>query len=135
MRVRQTLLLFCSLRTMARKPRVHFAGAVYHVMCRSNQGQSIFKEPAKELDKDPAVLSRGLGKLAEELVSKPELRGVVETLYKHMRQDDAQKIDKGEKRGRETGTFYFSLPNGPRSSRSGACQEQGGLRLAAFATT
>jgi len=30
--------------TMARKPRVNFAGAVYHVMCRGNQGQSIFKD-------------------------------------------------------------------------------------------
>jgi REP element-mobilizing transposase RayT len=29
---------------MARKPRVHFAGALYHVMCRGNQGQSIFKD-------------------------------------------------------------------------------------------
>jgi REP element-mobilizing transposase RayT len=29
---------------MARKPRVHFTGALYHVMCRGNQGQSIFKE-------------------------------------------------------------------------------------------
>jgi hypothetical protein len=94
----------------------------------------MFKELAKELHQDPAVLSRGLGQLAEELRSEPELR-VVETLYKHMRQDDAQKIDKGEKRGRETGTFYFSLPNGPGCSRTGACQEQGGLRSAAFATT
>jgi predicted type IV restriction endonuclease len=30
---------------------------------------------------DPAVLSRGLGKLTEELASKPGLRSVVETLY------------------------------------------------------
>jgi putative transposase len=29
---------------MARKPRVHFAGALYHVMSRGNQGQSIFKD-------------------------------------------------------------------------------------------
>jgi REP element-mobilizing transposase RayT len=29
---------------MARKPRVHFAGALYHVMCRGNQGQAIFKD-------------------------------------------------------------------------------------------
>ena len=35
--------------TMARKPRVHFAGALYHVMCRGNQGQSIFKgDPDRE---------------------------------------------------------------------------------------
>ena len=26
---------------MARKPRVHFTGALYHVMCRGNQGQAI----------------------------------------------------------------------------------------------
>ena len=29
---------------MARKPRVNFAGALYHVMCRGNQGQAIFKD-------------------------------------------------------------------------------------------
>jgi hypothetical protein len=33
------------------------------------------------LHQNPAVLSRGLGKLAEELASKPELRGVGETLH------------------------------------------------------
>ena len=30
--------------SMARKRRVHFVGALYHVMCRGNQGQSIFKD-------------------------------------------------------------------------------------------
>jgi hypothetical protein len=49
-------------------------------MCPDNQGQSIFKELAKELQQKSAVLSRGLGKLAEELASKSELRSVVETL-------------------------------------------------------
>ncbi len=29
---------------MARKPRVHFPGALYHVMARGNQGQAIFKD-------------------------------------------------------------------------------------------
>jgi putative transposase len=29
---------------MARKPRIHCVGALYHVMCRGNQGQSIFKD-------------------------------------------------------------------------------------------
>ena len=29
---------------MARKPRVHFTGALYHVMSRGNQGQKIFKD-------------------------------------------------------------------------------------------
>ena len=32
------------LVSMARKRRVHFVGALYHVMCRGNQGQSIFKD-------------------------------------------------------------------------------------------
>ncbi len=40
---------------------------------------------AKELQQEPAVLSRGLGKLAEELASNPELRGVVETLCVNLR--------------------------------------------------
>ena len=37
------------------------------------------QELAKELHQDPAVLSRALGKLAEQLAREPELRGVVET--------------------------------------------------------
>jgi len=40
---------------------------------------------AKELQQEPAVLSRVLGKLAEELASNPELRGVVETLCDNLR--------------------------------------------------
>ena len=31
---------------MARKPRVHYKGALYHVMARGNQGQRIFKDRA-----------------------------------------------------------------------------------------
>lgn len=29
---------------MARKPRVHFDGALYHVICRGNQGQRLFRD-------------------------------------------------------------------------------------------
>jgi hypothetical protein len=61
-------------------------------MCRGNQRQSIFKELAKELQQESAVLSRGLGKLAEELASKSELRGVVETLYDSLRKGRRPKI-------------------------------------------
>ena len=31
---------------MARKPRVHFPGGLYHVICRGNQGQQIFGDDA-----------------------------------------------------------------------------------------
>jgi putative transposase len=40
---------------------------------------------AKRLQQEPAVLSRGLGKLADELASKPELRRAVETLCNSLR--------------------------------------------------
>jgi len=30
---------------MARRPRIHFPGALYHVIARGNQGQKIFREP------------------------------------------------------------------------------------------
>jgi len=40
---------------------------------------------AKELQQEPAVLSRGLGKLAEKLANIQELRGVVETLCDNLR--------------------------------------------------
>jgi len=42
-------------------------------------------ELAKELRQEPAVLSRGLGKLAEELARNPDLSGVVETLCGSLR--------------------------------------------------
>ncbi len=29
---------------MARRPRIHFAGAFYHVIARGNQGQKIFRK-------------------------------------------------------------------------------------------
>lgn len=31
---------------MARKPRIHYSGACYHVICRGNQGQRIFRDAA-----------------------------------------------------------------------------------------
>ena len=31
---------------MPRKPRIHYPGAVYHVMLRGNGGQDIFFDPA-----------------------------------------------------------------------------------------
>jgi len=83
---------------MARKPRVHFTGALYHVMSRGNQGQAIFKDD-QDRERYLGFLKEGqkrfgyrlyayvlmLGKLAEELASKPELRGVVETLCDNLR--------------------------------------------------
>ena len=49
---------------------------------------------AKELQQESAVLSRGLGKLAEELARKPELRGIVETLRDSLRKGRRQKRSK-----------------------------------------
>jgi len=34
---------------MPRKPRLHFPGAVYHVMMRGNQGQDVFIDPADRI--------------------------------------------------------------------------------------
>ena len=49
------------------------------------------QELAKDLYQDSAVLSRGLGKLAEELARNPELRGVVETLCDGLRKGRGPK--------------------------------------------
>jgi hypothetical protein len=68
------------LRRYGQKAWVHFWRGGLSRDVSGNQAQLIFKELAKELHKEPAVLSRGLGKLAEELASKSELRSVVETL-------------------------------------------------------
>jgi len=43
------------------------------------------QEMAKELGQDPAALTRGIGKLADELVEDRKLRGVVETLCENLR--------------------------------------------------
>jgi len=61
------------------------AGEARHGLGARELGGLTGQELAKELHQDPAVLSRGLGKLAEELARKPELRGVVETLYDSLR--------------------------------------------------
>jgi len=48
----------CGLKgTMARKPRVEFAGAFYHVICRGNQRQVIFQGDA---DRAVQVVRSGL---------------------------------------------------------------------------
>jgi len=39
--------LFCGqYAVMARKPRVHFPGALYHVIVRGNKGQRVFRREA-----------------------------------------------------------------------------------------
>jgi hypothetical protein len=68
---------------------------LYHVMCRRNQGQPIFKELVQELHQDPAVLNRDLGKLGEELANKPELRSGVKTLYDSLRKRRRPKRSMG----------------------------------------
>ncbi len=42
---------------MARKPRIHFPGAFYHVMLRDNGGQHIFFESGK---KQPGAETRAI---------------------------------------------------------------------------
>jgi hypothetical protein len=86
---------------MTRKPRVDFAGG--SLMCPGKDLQSIFKDLAKELHQDLAVLSRGL-ELAEELASKPELRGVMKTLYKSLRKG---KFDPLRRDGVKSWTMLF----------------------------
>ena len=45
---------------MPRKPRVEYAGAVYHVMCRGNGGQSIYLD-----DADRRTFLKTLGEACE----------------------------------------------------------------------
>ena len=94
---------------MARKPRIHFPGALYHVMCRGNQGPSIFKDDRdrqRYLDflKESQrrfdfrvyayvlmgnyvhhVIEIGQVTLADEFVSNPELRVSVKTISESLR--------------------------------------------------
>lgn len=52
------------------------------------------REMAEELGQDPAVLSRGLGKLADELGKNQELRRVVEKLCNVLREGRRPKRSK-----------------------------------------
>ena len=83
--------------TVAVKERLgrEFGGLTIHVL-------------AKELQQEPAVLSRGLGKLTEKLESKPELRGVVETLC------DSLRKGRGPKRSIRFARPYFLVPRWAR---------------------
>ena len=45
---------------MARKPRIEYEGAVYHVMCRGNAGDDIFAD-----DKDRMIFMQTLGEVCE----------------------------------------------------------------------
>ena len=44
------------IRIMARKPRIEFAGAVYHVISRGDRGEAIYKD-----DEDRLLFLRFLG--------------------------------------------------------------------------
>ena len=44
---------------MARKPRVHFPGALYHVISRGNQRQDIFLDD-KDLTREGSLEGAGL---------------------------------------------------------------------------
>jgi hypothetical protein len=51
---------------MARKPRVHFAGARYHVMSRGNQGQSIFRDD-RDRERDLEFLKESQARFGHRL--------------------------------------------------------------------
>jgi len=59
---------------MARKPRIHFEGGVYHVMLRGNGGQKIFfgeEDHARlylllQVGRDVAILNKGVQRIAEQ---------------------------------------------------------------------
>ena len=48
------------IRIMARKPRIEFAGAVYHVISRGDRGEAIYKD-----DEDRLLFLRFLGEVCE----------------------------------------------------------------------
>lgn len=54
---------------MARKPRIHFPGAFYHVIARGNRGQKIFrvKEAAEHFNWDSVVISKGIKGLEKKI--------------------------------------------------------------------
>ncbi len=79
---------------MARKPRVHFPGALYYAMSRGNQGQMIFRlvEVARYINRDPGVMSRGLRKLEVRLEEDRNLQTRIGKLQLGIRKDRKVKI-------------------------------------------
>jgi len=72
--------------TVARHSYLHLVGR--------ELGGLTNQELDKELHQEPAALSRGLGKLAEELVKDPKLYGLVKTLCDTLRKGRRPKRSK-----------------------------------------
>ena len=75
---------------MARKPRVHFPGALYHVISRGNQRQDIFLDDqdlgcmvtdvSKHFQRSPMRMSQAIIQFENELNKDEPLRKTIEKL-------------------------------------------------------
>jgi hypothetical protein len=85
---------------MARKPRIHFAGALYHVISRNNRRQVIFRDEGdyeryrrflreykKRYHRDPVGISQGMQNLEARLrrdgTVQGAVKGIEETLTRN----------------------------------------------------
>jgi hypothetical protein len=68
---------------MARRPRVHFPGALYYVISRGNQRQKIYK--AKYLGRDSSTMSLALKRLEEEIATDSSRQMQMERLCTRLR--------------------------------------------------
>jgi hypothetical protein len=97
---------------MARKPRIHFAGALYHVISRGNRRQVIFRDEgdyeryrrflgsrpghrvkavAEHFHRDPVGISQGMQKLEVRLRRGVALQGAVKEIEETLTRNQKRK--------------------------------------------
>jgi hypothetical protein len=97
---------------MARKPRIHFAGALYHVISRGNRREVIFRDEgdyeryrrilgswpghrvkavADHFHRDPVGISQGMQKLEVRLRRDGTVQGAVKRIEKTLTRNRKRK--------------------------------------------
>jgi hypothetical protein len=71
---------------LARRPRIHYPGAVYHVMPRGNGGQDILTDLGRPLGRDLSSLSQAVNRLRIRMEKNPALARALD----RVRQDPAE---------------------------------------------
>jgi REP element-mobilizing transposase RayT len=94
---------------MARKPRIQYAGAVYHVICRGDRGESIFQD---EIDRKQFL--RCLGETCERSGWKIHAYVLMPNHYHLLLETPEPNLVVGMKWLQGTYTQRFNLRHGLR---------------------
>jgi len=93
---------------MAKKPRVHFPGAFYHIITRLNRRQKILlnelglstlfellagmKTVAEQVNRDPVVMSQGITKVKQKLMPDEAVQQTITTLEEVLTRNRKKRI-------------------------------------------